>query len=59
MYRSAVAWALALMVAALSATAGDAPRREDSPKAKFIKKYFRDQTPAACTAPPDARADKQ
>ena len=36
---------------------GGEPTREA--KAAFLKKCFRDRTPAACTAPPEARKNTQ
>ena len=51
-----------LALAAVAAQAntpapGGEPTREA--KAAFLKKCFRDRTPAACTAPPEARKNTQ
>lgn len=46
--------------AAIAADAADKPEAQPTREAKaaFIKKCFRDRTPEACTAPPQARVQQ-
>lgn len=52
------ALALTVVLAGAQQPSNERERKAESPKAKFIKKCFRDQVPESCVAPPDARAKK-